>query len=89
MKKTNPTVPIKEDTGQGVRKPAHLYHRWAEPLRKTLQIPCQQKRFVLHQLREKYWEQNGDLYAAFINLIKAFDAVSGGGFWKILGNLAC
>lgn len=30
-----------------------------------------------------------DLYAAFIDLIKAFDTVSQGGLWKILDKLVC
>ena len=45
--------------------------------------------FVLRQLQEKYREQNKDLYATFVDLIKAFDTVSRKGLWQILERLGC
>ncbi len=45
--------------------------------------------FVLRQIQEKCREQNMGLYAAFINLTKAFDTVSRDGLWKILSRLCC
>ena len=43
--------------------------------------------FVLRQLQEKCREQNVGLYAAFVDLTKAFDTVSPDGLWKILARL--
>ena len=40
--------------------------------------------FVLKQIQEKCREQNMGLYAAFVDLTKAFDTVSRDGLWKIL-----
>ncbi|CAH1266354.1 Hypp3340 [Branchiostoma lanceolatum] len=45
--------------------------------------------FVLRQIQEKCREQNMGLYAAFIDLTKAFDTVSRDGLWKILSRLGC
>ena len=45
--------------------------------------------FVLRQIRENCREQNMGLYAAFVNLTKAFDTVSHDGLWKILSRLGC
>ena len=45
--------------------------------------------FVLRQLQEKCSEQNLGLYAAFVDLTKAFDTVSRDGLWKILARLGC
>ena len=45
--------------------------------------------FVLKQIREKCREQNMRLYAAFVDLTKAFDTVSRDGLWKILARLGC
>ncbi len=45
--------------------------------------------FVLRQIQEKCREQNMGLYAAFIDLAKAFDTVSRNGLWKILKRLCC
>ena len=45
--------------------------------------------FVLRQKKEKCREQNMGLYAAFIDLTKAFDTVSCDGLWKILVHLGC
>ena len=45
--------------------------------------------FVLHQIQEKCREQNMGLYAAFIDLTRAFDTVSRDGLWKILARLGC
>ena len=44
--------------------------------------------FVLRQIQEKSREQNMGLYAAFVDLTKAFDTVSRDGLWKILVRLA-
>ena len=43
--------------------------------------------FVLRQIQEKCREQDMGLYAAFVDLIKAFDTVSRDGLWKILARL--
>ena len=40
--------------------------------------------FVLRQIQEKCREQSMGLYAAFVDLTKAFDTVSRNGLWKIL-----
>ena len=45
--------------------------------------------FVLRQIQEKCREQNMGLYAAFVDLTKAFDTVSRNGLWKILACLGC
>ena len=45
--------------------------------------------FVLRQIQEKCREQNMGLYAAFIDLTKAFDTVSREGLWKIMHKLDC
>ena len=45
--------------------------------------------FVLRQIQEKCREQNMGLYAAFVDLTKAFDTVSREGLWKILARLGC
>ena len=45
--------------------------------------------FVLRQLQEKCSEQNLGIYAAFVDLTKAFDTVSRDGLWKILLHLVC
>ena len=45
--------------------------------------------FVLRQIQEKCREQNMGLYAAFVDLTKAFDTVSHDGLWKILARLGC
>ena len=45
--------------------------------------------FVLRQLQEQCKEQNMGLYAAFINLTKAFDTVSRDCIWKVLMKLGC
>ena len=45
--------------------------------------------FVLRQIQEKCREQNMGLYAAFIDLTKAFDTVSREGLWKIMFKLGC
>ena len=46
-------------------------------------------RFVLRQIQKKCREQNMGLYAAFVDLTKAFDTVSRDGLWKILARLGC
>ena len=43
--------------------------------------------FVLRQIQEKYQGQNMALYAALIDLMKAFDTVNREGLWKILDKL--
>ena len=45
--------------------------------------------FMLRQIQEKCREQNMSLYAAFIDLTKAFDTLSRDGLWKILARLDC
>ncbi|XP_052824453.1 uncharacterized protein LOC128248077 [Octopus bimaculoides] len=45
--------------------------------------------FVLRQLQEKYRKKNKVLPATFVELIKAFDAVSRKGLWQILDQLGC
>ena len=45
--------------------------------------------FVLRQIQKKYREQNMGLYAAFVDLTKAFDTVSRDGLWKIMPRLGC
>ena len=45
--------------------------------------------FMLRQIQEKYREQNIGLYAAFIDLTKAFVTISSDGLWKILVRLGC
>ena len=45
--------------------------------------------FMLGQIQEKCREQNMGLYAAFVDLTKAFDTVSRDGLWKILARLGC
>ena len=45
--------------------------------------------FMLRQIQEKFREQNMGLYAAFVDLTKAFDTVSHDGLWKILARLGC
>ena len=42
---------------------------------------------MLRQIQEKCREQNIGLYAAFVDLTKAFDTVSHDGLWKILVRL--
>ena len=44
---------------------------------------------ALRQIQEKCREQNMGLYAAFVDLTKAFDIVSRDGLWKILARLGC
>ena len=45
--------------------------------------------FVLRQIQEKCREQNMGLYAAFVDLTKAFDTVGRDGLGKILARLGC
>ena len=45
--------------------------------------------FLLRQIEKKGREQNMGLYAAFVDLIKAFYTVSRDGLWKILARLGC
>ena len=45
--------------------------------------------FVLRQIREKCREQNIGIYAAFVDLTKAFDIVSRDGLRTILARLGC
>ena len=45
--------------------------------------------FVLRQIQDKCREQNMGLYAASVDLIKAFDIVSCNGLWKILARPGC
>ena len=45
--------------------------------------------FALRQIQKKCREQNIDLYAAFIDLTKAFDTASCDGLWKVLACLGC
>ena len=45
--------------------------------------------FVLRQIQEKCREQNMGLYAAFVDLTKAFETVNRDGLWKILAHLGC
>ena len=45
--------------------------------------------FVLRQIQKKCREQNMGLYAAFVDLTKAFYTVSRDGLWKILARLGC
>ena len=45
--------------------------------------------FVLRQIQEKCREQNMGLYAAFVDLTKAFDTISSGGLWNILARHGC
>ena len=45
--------------------------------------------FVLMQIQEKCREKSMGLYAAFVDLAKAFDTVSRDGLWKILARLGC
>ena len=45
--------------------------------------------FVLRQIQDKCRKHNMGLYAAFVDLTKAFDTVSLDGLWKILARLGC
>ena len=45
--------------------------------------------FVLRHIQKKCREQNMGLYAAFVDLTKAFDTISRDGLWKILARLGC
>ena len=45
--------------------------------------------FVLGQIQEKCRDLNMGLYAAFVDLTKAFDTISRDGQWKILACLGC
>ena len=45
--------------------------------------------FVLRKIQEKCREHNMGLYAAFVDLTKAFDTVSRDGLWKLLARLGC
>ena len=45
--------------------------------------------FTARQLQEKCQVQNVDLYMTFVDLTKAFDTVSGDGFWKIMAKFGC
>ena len=45
--------------------------------------------FVLRQIQDKCRKHNMGLYAAFVDLTKAFDTVSRDGLWKILACLGC
>ena len=45
--------------------------------------------FVLRQIQVKCREQSMSLYAAFVDLTKAFDTVSRDGLWKNLTRLGC
>ena len=45
--------------------------------------------FVLRQIRKICREQNLGVYVSFVDLSKAFDAVSRDGLWKILARLGC
>ena len=45
--------------------------------------------FVLRKIQDKCREQNMGLYAAFVDLTKAFDTISREGLWKILARLGC
>ena len=45
--------------------------------------------FVLRQIQEKCREQNMGLYAAFIDLTKAFNTVSRDKLWRILSRIGC
>ena len=45
--------------------------------------------FSVHQVQEKYIEQNMDLVVVFIDLTKAFDMVSREALWVILSKLGC
>ena len=44
---------------------------------------------VLYQLLEKCQEQNKSLYATFVDLTKAFEAVSRREVWLVLKRLGC
>ena len=39
--------------------------------------------------REKYFEQNAQLYMTFFDLTKAFDTVSREGLWKVMAKFGC
>ena len=45
--------------------------------------------FVLRQIQKKCREQNMGLYAAFVDLTKAFDTVNRDGLWEILACPGC
>ena len=45
--------------------------------------------FVARQLQEKCCEQHQDLYLAFVDLTKAFDAVNRDLLWNILRKFGC
>ena len=45
--------------------------------------------FTERQLQEKCQEQNVDLYMTFVDLTKAFDAISRDGHWKIVAKFGC
>ena len=45
--------------------------------------------FVLRQIQEKCREQNMGLFAAFVDLTKAFETIRRDGLWKILARLGC
>ena len=45
--------------------------------------------FVLMQIQKTCREEYTSLYAAFIDLTKAFDTVSRDGLWKILATFGC
>ncbi|KAL6486773.1 hypothetical protein MHYP_G00033990 [Metynnis hypsauchen] len=45
--------------------------------------------FAVRQVQEKCKEQNKDLYAVFIDLMKAFDTVNREALWVILQRLGC
>ena len=45
--------------------------------------------FVARQIQEKCWEQNQELFTAFIDLTKAFDSINHEALWKILSRFGC
>ena len=45
--------------------------------------------FAARQLQEKCQEQHVDLFSTYVDLTKAFDAVSREGLWKIMAKYGC
>ena len=75
----HPTLHCRQKLGSRLAEQAHPNDSTGKHDRKPVWVQVQQRTtdmiFVLRQIQQKCREQNMGLYAAFVNLTKAFDTV--------------
>ena len=91
----HPTLHCRQNLGSRLAEQAHPNDSTGKHARKPVWVQVQRRndrrdlRAETNSWEGKRREQNMGLYAAFVDLTKAFDIVSRDGLWKLVARLGC